>query len=63
MYADGHGIRQDYVKAHMWWNLAAAQGNKEAREKRDMVSQMLTTSQVADGQVLARKKMEEIYDE
>ena len=26
LYADGNGVLQDYVLAHMWLNLAAAQG-------------------------------------
>ncbi|MFN2150265.1 MAG: SEL1-like repeat protein, partial [Anaerolineales bacterium] len=26
MYSKGRGVPQDYVKAHMWLNLAAAQG-------------------------------------
>jgi TPR repeat protein len=26
MYYKGTGVPQDYVLAHMWWNLAAAQG-------------------------------------
>ena len=26
MYANGEGVPQDYVRAHMWFNLSAAQG-------------------------------------
>ena len=33
MYAKGQGVPQDYVRAHMWFNLAAAQGNKGAMRK------------------------------
>ena len=57
MYANGEGAPQDYVEAHMWWNLAAAQGNEEAREKRDILTKMLTSSQVADAQCRAREKV------
>ena len=63
MYANGHGVPQDYVESHLWWNLAAAQGNEEARQKRDIVAKMLTASQVVDAQCRAREKMEEIRDE
>ena len=27
-YMNGHGVQQNYVQAHMWFDLAAAQGNK-----------------------------------
>jgi uncharacterized protein len=30
MYADGRGVPQDYVRAHMWFSLAAAQGEHRA---------------------------------
>ena len=38
-YAEGEGVRQDDVQAHMWFNLAAAEGS-EARppERRDEVA-------------------------
>ena len=51
MYANGHGVPQDYMTAYMWWNLAAAQGDEEARQKRDIVK-MLTASQVADAHLV-----------
>jgi TPR repeat protein len=36
MYLNGHGVPQDYVLAHMWFNLAAAAGIiKSAAEDRD----------------------------
>ena len=44
MYANGQGVPQDYMEAYMWWNLAAAQGNGEAREKRDLLTKMLPPS-------------------
>ena len=33
MYAGGKGVLQDYVLAHMWANLAAAQSSGEERER------------------------------
>jgi hypothetical protein len=29
MYANGEGVLQDNIKAHMWWNIARANGEKE----------------------------------
>ena len=31
MYANGEGVRQDYVKAREWYEKAAAQGNADAQ--------------------------------
>jgi TPR repeat protein len=30
MYAEGHGVLQDYVTAHMWANIASMNGDKIA---------------------------------
>ena len=34
MYYNGQGVPQDYVRAHMWFNLSAAQGNEKAMKDR-----------------------------
>ena len=31
MYYKGEGVIQDYVYAHMWWNIATANGNDIAK--------------------------------
>ena len=38
MYRNGKGVPQDFVWAHMWLNLAAAQGTDLAKEGRDEVA-------------------------
>jgi hypothetical protein len=55
MYANGQGVPQDYVAAHMWLNLAAAQGNANASESRDIVANRMTPEQIAEAQRLARE--------
>jgi len=62
MYAAGHGVPQDYVSAHMWLNLAAAQfldQEKENRESalkaRDLAASKLTPAQIAQAQKLAHE--------
>ena len=35
MYANGEGVLKDSVLAHMWLNIAGANGNKDARRRRD----------------------------
>jgi hypothetical protein len=54
-YVKGEGVPQDYVLAHMWFNLAAAQGNEDARQNRDSVAKVMTPDQVAEAQRLARQ--------
>ena len=55
MYAIGNGIPQDYVEAHMWANLAAARGNKVAKEFMDSIAARMTSDQIAEAQRLARE--------
>ena len=54
-YANGEGVPQDYVLAHMWLNLAAAQGFAEAKTARDVAVNLMTSSQIAEAQRLARE--------
>jgi len=54
MYANGRGVPQDYVQAHMWLNLASAGGNEIGRKNRDMVAAKMTPAQIAQAQQLAR---------
>lgn len=53
LYERGLGAPQDFVQAHRWYNLAASQGNAEARKARDTLGSRLTTDQLAEAQRLA----------
>ena len=55
MYDNGYGVPQDYIQAHMWFNLAAAQGNESAIGNRDIITGMMTPSQIEEAQRLARE--------
>ncbi len=55
MYFMGRGVPQDNVQAHMWLNLAAAQGHELARKFRDLLAEQMTPTQVADAHWLARE--------
>jgi uncharacterized protein len=51
-------VAQDYVRAHMWFNLAAASaetGNNFAAEYCDKLAAKMTPAQIADAQRLARE--------
>ena len=51
----GPGVPQDYVRAHMWFNLAAAPGYPGAAAKRDSIAANMTPAQIAEAQKLARE--------
>jgi TPR repeat protein len=51
----GQGVVQDYVSAHTWFNLAAAQGEEGAEKNRDIIARRMTPAQTAEAQKLARE--------
>jgi TPR repeat protein len=53
MYERGQGVSQDFVQAHMWYNLSAAHGEQRAAEIRDALARQMTASQIAEAQRLA----------
>ncbi len=55
MYAKGQGVTQDFVQAHMWFNLAAAKGEETARKGLDLVAEEMTPAEIAEAQRLARE--------
>jgi TPR repeat protein len=57
MYYKGEGVAQDYVMAHMYWNIAGAGGHKDAIKWRGIVEKKMTPSQIAEAQKLAREWM------
>ncbi len=54
IYLNGEGVTQDYVLAHMWFNIAAGKGNEGAKEVRAVIVKAMTPSQIADAQKMAR---------
>jgi hypothetical protein len=50
-YGGGQGVPQEFIQAHMWFNLSAAQGNQDAVINRDLVA--MTPAQIAEAQKLA----------
>jgi uncharacterized protein len=55
MYLYGRGVPQDYISAHMWFNLAASGGDRSAHFARDLVAAKMTPVQMAEAQKLARE--------
>lgn len=52
LYAKGEGVKQDYVRAHMWLSLAASFGSAEAGKYRDVVASHMFPDQIAAAQKL-----------
>ena len=51
---EGKGAAQDFVLAHMWLNLAAAQGDQTGVASRAKLNELMTREQIAQAQELAR---------
>jgi len=47
--------RSNNVLSHIWFNLAAAQGEQHAAKYRDDVAKLMTPAQIAEAQKLARE--------
>ncbi len=54
LYMRGLGAPQDYIEAHVWFNLAAARGEMEAAKERDALAEKMTPQQIAVAQERAR---------
>lgn len=54
LYAHGHGVPQDFVQAHLWYNLAASAGIGVAAGARDQLAARMSAAQVTEAQALAR---------
>ena len=63
MYDTGRGVLQDIVLAHMWFNIASANGNEFATENRAFAVEKMTREQIADAQTRARVCMSEVVAE
>ncbi len=54
MYSAGKDVDVDLVAAHKWFNLAAMQGNREAREYRAELAGEMTADEIGEAQRAAR---------
>ena len=58
MYAAGRGVPEDIVLAHMFYNLAEAQGQENAQVNKGVIEQRMTREQIAEAQRLSREWLE-----
>ena len=60
MYAYGEGVIEDIVYAHMWANISASNGDKNGKELKDLLTELMTPSQIEEAQRLAKECLEAI---
>ena len=61
IYNNGWGVLLDFVRAHMWFNIAASSGDNDAVKNRDAVAERMTPSQIETAQRLARECVSKNY--
>lgn len=54
MYAGGQGVQKDYIQAYKWTNIAASH-NPEAKKFLRLLENLMTNSQINEGQKLSRE--------
>jgi TPR repeat protein len=52
-YANGEGVTQDHVLAHMWLNLSRAQGHELARKNIEILAKQMTKQDIARAEKMA----------
>ena len=61
MYANGEGVLQDNVTAHMWFNIAGANGAEFGRDYREIIERKMTPADISEAQKRARICMASNY--
>ena len=61
IYNNGWGVLLDFVRAHMWFNIAASSGNTNASKNRDVVAKRMTSNQIEKAQKRARECVRKKY--
>ena len=67
MYYNGEGVAQDYVRALMWFSLAASAETgakaEQVAEVRDATARRMTPAQIAEAQRLTREWKPKTWEE
>ena len=62
-YTLGGGVLEDPVLAHMWYNIAGANGKEPARGRREGLESVMTREDISRATELARRCMASNYQE
>ena len=57
MYYNGYGVLQEMVAAHMWFNIAAVNGDTDAAGNRDIAAKKLSSADIVKAQQMAKRCM------
>ena len=55
MYEFSSGVLQDNITAHMWYNIASANGHEKAGERRDERAGLMTAEDISKATAMARE--------
>ena len=62
MYYDVRGVLADVVTAHIWFNIAAANGNKKGAENREIIAKQMTSEDISKAEAMARACYKSYYE-
>lgn len=60
LYEIGRGVPQDYVLAHVWYTIAAINGDDNAVANRDASAKRLTKVEILESQALVRQLQQQL---
>ena len=55
IYANGKGVEQNFVTGYAWWNIAATNGDQNAKKVLPQVAKTMTPEQIAKAQELSKE--------
>ena len=55
MYYNGHGVEQNNVTAYAWLNIAAANGDQNAKNGKSVLAKKMTPAQIAEAEELVKE--------
>ena len=62
MYYNGHDVLADYVIAHMWYNVGAANGNEIGAENREIIAKEMTSEDISKAEAMAKVCINSNYE-
>ena len=61
MYYFGQGTLKDNVYAHMWYNISSSNGNENGAKLRNIIAEIMTSTQLKNAQKLAKECVAKNY--
>ncbi len=62
MYFQGNnGVPKDYVRAYMWFNFSARNGNRDGSKAQEIIASQMTSVEIAKAQDMVRECVKKKY--